>query len=209
MSVIPLGDGGSWSGGTFTAPSAGVYIMSLEGSGSGGMAGYGQTQVKVNGSVVTPPASETSETSSAWSYAGVLRTEVQHLAAGDTLQLWSAYSGGGGTVSFALSMVEVADSLTSGGSSGMTNPMTAAQDLIVGGTAGAPGRLGVGTSGQVLAVGSGGAVEWASAASTSFSLASFSGDALATINQGYSLVLVIGALLVLGVGYTIASGLRK
>lgn len=40
-------------------------------------------------------------------------------------------------------------------------------------------------------------------------LAAFTGSALATVNQAYSLVLVIGALLVLGVGYSIAAGLRK
>jgi len=34
----------------------------------------------------------------------------------------------------------------------MTNPMTTAQDLIVGGTSGAPARLGIGTNGQVLKV---------------------------------------------------------
>lgn len=40
-------------------------------------------------------------------------------------------------------------------SGGMTNPMTTAGDLITGGASGAPGRLGVGTDGQVLKVVSG------------------------------------------------------
>lgn len=44
---------------------------------------------------------------------------------------------------------------------GMENPMTAAGDIIVGGTSGAPGRLAVGTEGQVLKVGSSG-IEWGS-----------------------------------------------
>jgi hypothetical protein len=37
-----------------------------------------------------------------------------------------------------------------GGGGGMTNPMTTAGDIIIGGTAGAPTRLGVGTDGYVL-----------------------------------------------------------
>lgn len=47
-----------------------------------------------------------------------------------------------------------------GGSGGMTNPMTTAGDLITGGASGAPGRLGVGSSGQVLKV-VGGVPAWA------------------------------------------------
>lgn len=47
-----------------------------------------------------------------------------------------------------------------GGGGGMTNPMTTAGDLITGGASGAPGRLGVGSSGQVLKV-IGGAPAWA------------------------------------------------
>lgn len=42
----------------------------------------------------------------------------------------------------------------------MSNPMTAAGDLIVGGNAGAAGRLGLGTSGQVVQS-NGTGVEWA------------------------------------------------
>lgn len=43
---------------------------------------------------------------------------------------------------------------------GLTNPMTTDQDLIVGGIAGAAGRLGVGSHGQVLTVGSSGIIDW-------------------------------------------------
>ena len=43
---------------------------------------------------------------------------------------------------------------------GMENPMTAKDDLIIGGTDGAPARLAKGTNGQVLQVGSDG-LEWA------------------------------------------------
>lgn len=43
---------------------------------------------------------------------------------------------------------------------GMTNPMTTAGDMITGGASGAPGRLGVGSSGQVLKV-VGGVPAWA------------------------------------------------
>lgn len=48
-----------------------------------------------------------------------------------------------------------------GGSSGMENPMTTADDIIVGGVDGAPTRLAKGNEGQVLKVGSGG-IEWGS-----------------------------------------------
>ena len=47
-----------------------------------------------------------------------------------------------------------------GGGGGMTNPMTTSGDLITGGASGAPGRLGVGSSGQVLKV-IGGVPAWA------------------------------------------------
>lgn len=46
-------------------------------------------------------------------------------------------------------------------SAGMSNPMTAAGDLIVGGSSGTPARLGVGTAGQVLKS-NGSGVEWGS-----------------------------------------------
>lgn len=48
----------------------------------------------------------------------------------------------------------------SSGGGGMTNPMTTLGDIITGGTAGAPQRLGIGTAGQVLTVTSG-APAWA------------------------------------------------
>lgn len=47
----------------------------------------------------------------------------------------------------------------------LTNPMTAVGDIIVGGTAGAPNRLGIGSSGQVLQV-SGGTPAWGTAGGT-------------------------------------------
>lgn len=50
-------------------------------------------------------------------------------------------------------------SWTTPSSGGMANPMTTAQDIIVGGTSGAPARLPVGAEGTVLKVVSG-AVEW-------------------------------------------------
>jgi photosystem II stability/assembly factor-like uncharacterized protein len=52
------------------------------------------------------------------------------------------------------------------GAAGMANPMTSVGDLIRGGTAGAPTRVAVGTSGQVLTV-VGGVPAWAAAAGPS------------------------------------------
>lgn len=51
------------------------------------------------------------------------------------------------------------DTITIASTGGFSNPMTTAEDLIVGGTGGAPERLAVGTEGQVLKVVSG-AVAW-------------------------------------------------
>ncbi|MCY1296293.1 hypothetical protein D9M70_456690 [compost metagenome] len=63
--------------------------------------------------------------------------------------------------------------------SGMANPMTTSGDLIVGGTAGAAGRLGIGTEGQVLTVASG-VPAWAAADS---------GLTLSSKSAAYTLVL--------------------
>jgi hypothetical protein len=46
-------------------------------------------------------------------------------------------------------------------------------------------------------------------ASGEVNLAAFTGDALATVNQMYALILAIGALVVLGVGYGIASRVSR
>lgn len=53
-----------------------------------------------------------------------------------------------------------------GGGGGMTNPMTAAGDVIVGGASGAPARLAIGTEGQVPVVRSGALVYEAQAGGT-------------------------------------------
>lgn len=58
---------------------------------------------------------------------------------------------------------EIADNY-SPSEAGMSNPMTTAGDIIVGGTSGAPTRLAKGTQGQVLSVGSSG-LEWTNASS--------------------------------------------
>ncbi|MCC7366781.1 MAG: hypothetical protein IT306_00040, partial [Chloroflexi bacterium] len=51
--------------------------------------------------------------------------------------------------------------LGSGGGGGMTNPMTTQNDLIIGGTSGAPARLAKGSNGQILTVNGSGNVAWA------------------------------------------------
>jgi hypothetical protein len=51
-----------------------------------------------------------------------------------------------------------------GGGGGMTNPMTTAADLIVGGASGAPARLAKGTTGQALTVQADGSLAWATPA---------------------------------------------
>lgn len=61
-------------------------------------------------------------------------------------------------VNAAGTALEYAD--PSGGGGGMTNPMTTAGDIIVGGASGTPARLGIGSDGQVLTLVSG-ALAWA------------------------------------------------
>lgn len=87
---------------------------------------------------------------------------------------------------------------------GMTNPMTTAGDLIYGGVAGAPTRLGVGTNGQVLTLVSG-APAWATAgtgsgdvvgpaSSVSGRVATFNGTTGKLIQDGGTLLSALAPL---------------
>jgi hypothetical protein len=62
-----------------------------------------------------------------------------------------------------------------GGGGGMTNPMTTAADLIVGGASGAAARLAKGSSGQVLTVQAGGTLNWSTPSSGGTTLAAADG----------------------------------
>jgi hypothetical protein len=74
----------------------------------------------------------------------------------------------GGSTGQVLSKASNADMdfVWSADAAGMTNPMTTNGDTIYGGASGAPTRLGIGSTGQVLTVASG-IPSWASPASTS------------------------------------------
>ena len=87
----------------------------------------------------------------------VATTTTNWLAAGTYLQLYLVVAGASTVTSYD-DFRQAIGGATGGG--GMSNPMTTAGDLIVGGAAGAPGRLGIGTAGQVLSV-SGGIAGWA------------------------------------------------
>lgn len=77
-------------------------------------------------------------------------------AAGDVAEFVSLGSGNWRCIAYMR-----ASGAALAGSGGMTNPMTTAGDLILGGVSGVPGRLGIGTNdGQVLSI-SGGNVVWA------------------------------------------------
>jgi len=82
----------------------------------------------------------------------------------------------------------------------MTNPMTTAGDLIVGGVSGAPARLGIGTNGQVLTV-SGGAAAWVTPAGgtptplTQTTVASGSGSSMQYKSEPNLLFMANGNLL--------------
>jgi hypothetical protein len=76
----------------------------------------------------------------------------------------------------------------------MSNPMTANQDVIVGGTspAGTPTRIGVGANGQVLTV-TAGAVGWANSASGFSNPMTTIGDIITGATAGAAQRTAIGA----------------
>ena len=103
----------------------------------------------------------------------------------------------GGTTGQVLAKASNADMdfVWSADAAGMTNPMTSVGDLIRGGTSGAPTRLGIGSTGQVLTV-SGGVPTWATSSSggmTLLSTTSLSGSSvtLSSIPSGYVNLFVI------------------
>jgi len=85
-------------------------------------------------------------------------------------------------------------SITIAAASGFSNPMTTSQDLIVGGTAGAAGRLGAGANGTFLGVQSGvvgyytppGAVSSVAPANGSLIISPTSGSVLASLNPAFT-----------------------
>ncbi len=104
-----------------------------------------------------------------------------------------------------------------GGSTGSTlgNPMTSPDDIIIGGLAGTPTRLGVGSAGEVLSVDTSGAVVWATippnvpslniAASSTTAATNgqvvFNTPATYTPNTNQIMVYVNGMLYISGVDY--------
>lgn len=66
---------------------------------------------------------------------------------------------------------------------GMANPMTTLGDLIIGGVAGTPTRLPIGTPGQVLTVNGSGSEEWDTPTSSS-AFVDITGDAFDNVNLG-------------------------
>ncbi len=105
----------------------------------------GSTITLASGSTLTAPANIL-----AWSSVNKTGSSLADLAA----RPWSALTGTPTT----LAGYGIADAYTS--------PLTTAGDLLYGGTAGAPTRLGIGTSGQVLSVSSGGLPAWTSLSGT-------------------------------------------
>ena len=83
-------------------------------------------------------------------------------AADITGQLLTGFISGEGTVAATDTILQGINKLAGNLGTKVTNPMTAAGDLIIGGTSGAPARLGKGQDGQVLTLVSGVPV-WATA----------------------------------------------
>lgn len=85
---------------------------------------------------------------------------------GSSWEIFSGGGSGGGIASIVAGTGIAVDAtdpnnpiISATGSGGMSNPMTTAGDIIVGGSSGVPARLGKGTDGQILSVVSGG-VSW-------------------------------------------------
>ena len=103
---------------------------------------------------------------------------------GANLQFKSLKAGSNVTISSDSS--EITISSTGGGGGGMSNPMTTSGDLIVGGTSGTPTRLGVGSAGKYLKVGSSGnALEWGDG--SSYTLPPATSNTLGGIKVGNNL----------------------
>lgn len=90
----------------------------------------------------------------------------------------------------------------SGGGAGMTNPMTASGDVIVGGASGAPARLPAGTNGYVLTLASGSPV-WAASSSGFANPMTTLGDLIAGGASGAGSRIAIGSS---GYVLTVVSG---
>jgi len=73
---------------------------------------------------------------------------------GGALEYKTLTAGSNVTITPAAGSITIA-STGGGGGGGMSNPMTTAGDTIYGGASGTPGRLAIGTTGQVLTVNSG------------------------------------------------------
>ena len=103
---------------------------------------------------------------------------------GANLQFKSLKAGNNVTISSDSS--EITISSTGGGGGGMSNPMTTSGDLIVGGTSGTPTRLGVGSAGKYLKVGSSGnSIEWGDG--SSYTLPPATSNTLGGIKVGSNL----------------------
>ena len=103
---------------------------------------------------------------------------------GANLQFKSLKAGNNVTISSDSS--EITISSTGGGGGGMSNPMTTSGDLIVGGTSGTPTRLGVGSAGKYLKVGSSGnSIEWGDG--SSYTLQPATSNTLGGIKVGNNL----------------------
>lgn len=67
----------------------------------------------------------------------------------------------------------------------LSNPMTAAGDLIVGGSGGSPTRLGIGSNGQALSV-VGGSLAWSGGSSPLYGIGGLGNNGLGTLKATYS-----------------------
>ena len=125
---------------------------------------YGGNVVKADGSTAQIANGTLTLTASATSYivaakatgaVSAATTTTNWDNATDYWRLYSVVCGASTVTSWSDVRTMGAFQGSGGGGGGMTNPMTTAGDLITGGASGAPGRLGVGTDGQILKVVSG------------------------------------------------------
>ena len=165
--------------GTLSADDQSYTLPIASASTLGGVKPDGSTITINSESGVISSTGEANTASNLGSGEGVFSSK-----SGANLQFKSLKAGSNVTISSDSS--EITISSTGGGGGGMSNPMTTSGDLIVGGTYGTPTRLGVGSAGKFLKVGSSGnALEWGDG--SSYTLPPATSNTLGGIKVGNNL----------------------
>ena len=165
--------------GTLSADDQSYTLPIASASTLGGVKPDGSTITINSGNGIISSTGEANTASNLGSGEGIFSSK-----SGANLQFKSLKAGSNVTISSDSS--EITISSAGGGGGGMSNPMTTSGDLIVGGTSGTPTRLGVGSAGKFLKVGSSGnSIEWGDG--SSYTLPPATSNTLGGIKVGSNL----------------------